>query len=104
MLLKMRGLPPKTQASPEDGILAAVEGSDEAAIRWFDTIKVSSKSPPDPPLDRLSKLSRPSTEKSAELTADTDKQLAERQTADFNPQDSRSLELKFCSKLLLSTF
>ena len=44
MLLKMRGLPPRTQANSEDGILAAVDGSDEAAIRWFDTIKISSKS------------------------------------------------------------
>ena len=47
MLLKMRGLPPKTQANPDDGVLAAVEGSDEAAIRWFNTIKVSSESCPD---------------------------------------------------------
>jgi len=45
MLLKMRGLPPKTQARSDDGVLAAIEGSDEAAIRWFDTIKISSKPP-----------------------------------------------------------
>jgi hypothetical protein len=29
------------------------------------------------------------------------KTLEERQFAEFNPEDSRSLELKFCSKLLL---
>ena len=52
MLLKMRGLPPRTQANSEDGILSAVEGSDEAAIRWFDSIKVSSKIRPDPHLHR----------------------------------------------------
>lgn len=43
MLLKMRGLPPKTTPRQENGILKAIEGSDENAIRWFDTIKVTRK-------------------------------------------------------------
>lgn len=43
MLLKMRGLPPKTSPRPDNGVLKAIEGSDENAIRWFDTIKITSK-------------------------------------------------------------
>ncbi|KAH0536151.1 hypothetical protein FGG08_006955 [Glutinoglossum americanum] len=69
MLLKMRGLPPKTHARPEDGILAS--DSDETAREYFDRIRLSGKT------------------------------LEERQFAEFDPGDSRSLELKFCSKLLL---
>ena len=45
MLLKMRSLPPKATPRPDTGILKAVEGSDENAIRWFEMIQVSRKSP-----------------------------------------------------------
>ncbi|KAH0551082.1 hypothetical protein GP486_007570 [Trichoglossum hirsutum] len=69
MLLKMRGLPPKTHARPEDGTLAS--DSDETAREYFDRIRLSGKT------------------------------LEDRQFAEFDPGDSRSLELKFCSKLLL---
>ena len=41
MLLRMRSLPPKTVVNPETGILKAVEGSDENAVRWFDMIQVT---------------------------------------------------------------
>lgn len=44
MLLKMRSLPPKATPRPDTGILKAVEGSDENAIRWFEMIQVSRKS------------------------------------------------------------
>ncbi|KAI9840015.1 MAG: hypothetical protein M1819_000207 [Sarea resinae] len=71
MLLKMRGLPPRTYARPEDGMLLTVEGSDEVAKAYFESIGVSSQ------------------------------QLEQRQNAVFDPLDSRSLDLKFCSKLLL---
>ncbi|KAL1853068.1 hypothetical protein Plec18170_005650 [Paecilomyces lecythidis] len=71
MLLKMRGLPPKTIPRPENGILKAIDGSDENAIRWFDTIKVSPQF------------------------------LEQRQSAEFDPNDSRSLELKYGAKLLM---
>lgn len=40
MLLKMRSLPPKASPRPDTGILKAVEGSDENAIRWFDMIQI----------------------------------------------------------------
>lgn len=43
MLLKMRGLPPKTTVRPDTGTLKAVDGSDENAIRWFDTIQITRK-------------------------------------------------------------
>lgn len=43
MLLKMRALPPKTTLRPDTGIVKAIEGSDENAIRWFDTIQVTRK-------------------------------------------------------------
>lgn len=43
MLLKMRGLPPKTSPRPDNGILRAVEGSEEAACNWFETIGITSE-------------------------------------------------------------
>ncbi|KAL1985752.1 hypothetical protein VTN96DRAFT_7374 [Rasamsonia emersonii] len=70
MLLKMRALPPKTTLRPDTGILKAIDGSDENAIRWFDTIQV------------------------------TPQFLEQRQAAEFDPNDSRSLELKYGAKLL----
>ncbi|CAL5871053.1 uncharacterized protein PFLUO_LOCUS5297 [Penicillium psychrofluorescens] len=70
MLLKMRSLPPKTTIRPDNGILKAVEGSDDNATRWFDMIQVS-------PFF-----------------------LEERQNAVFDPSDSRSLDLRFGAKLL----
>ncbi|SLM33807.1 hypothetical protein LPUS_02387 [Lasallia pustulata] len=73
MLLKMRNIPPKTQTGPDDGLLHLVDRSHEAASRWFDLLHL------------------------------TNNQLEERRSAHFDPMDSRSLELKFCSKLLLST-
>ncbi|PCH00673.1 Hypothetical protein PENO1_047070 [Penicillium occitanis (nom. inval.)] len=71
MLLRMRGLPPKTTINAETGLLKAVENSDPNAILWFDTIHIS-------PL-----------------------YLEQRQLAQFDPTDSRSLDLKFASKILL---
>ncbi|KAL3480227.1 hypothetical protein BJX99DRAFT_220945 [Aspergillus californicus] len=70
MLLKMRSLPPKATPLPDSGILKAVDGSDENASRWFDMIKVSSLF------------------------------LEQRQTADFDPTDFRSLDLRYGAKLL----
>ena len=55
MLLKMRSLPPKATPRPDTGILKAVEGSDENAIRWFEMIQVSRK------LSSCLVLSRPVT-------------------------------------------
>ena len=43
MLLKMRSLPPKATPLQDGGILKAVDGSDENAIRWFDMIKITRK-------------------------------------------------------------
>ncbi|KAL4874819.1 hypothetical protein BJY04DRAFT_203121 [Aspergillus karnatakaensis] len=70
MLLKMRSLPPKATPLPDSGILKAVDGSDENAIRWFEMIKIS-------PLF-----------------------LEQRQNAAFDPTDSRSLDLRYGAKLL----
>ncbi|CBF87888.1 hypothetical protein AN1232.2 [Aspergillus nidulans FGSC A4] len=70
MLLKMRSLPPKANPLPDSGILKAVEGSDENAIRWFDMIKIT-------PL-----------------------YLEQRQAAGFDPTDSRSFDLRYGAKLL----
>lgn len=44
MLLKMRSLPPKASPRPDNGILKAVEGSDENAAQWFETIQITRKS------------------------------------------------------------
>ncbi|OJJ49683.1 hypothetical protein ASPZODRAFT_128185 [Penicilliopsis zonata CBS 506.65] len=73
MLLKMRSLPPKATPSLENGILKAIEGSDENATQWFETIKI------------------------------TPQFLEQRQTADFDPTDSRSFDLRYGSKLLYPT-
>lgn len=43
MLLRMRGLPPKTNVDAETGWLKAVENSDPNAILWFDTIQLTRK-------------------------------------------------------------
>ncbi|RHZ65558.1 hypothetical protein CDV55_104265 [Aspergillus turcosus] len=72
MLLKMRSLPPKAAPGP-DGILKAMDGSDENAARWFDMIKIT-------PLF-----------------------LEQRQAAVFDPNDSRSLDLRYGAKLLPPT-
>ncbi|RDW76407.1 uncharacterized protein DSM5745_06399 [Aspergillus mulundensis] len=74
MLLKMRSLPPKAKPLPDSGVLEAVEGSDENAIRWFDMIKVT-------PL-----------------------YLEQRQTAGFDPTDCRSFDLRYGSKLLPTVY
>lgn len=90
MLLKMRGLPPKTTPRPENGILKAIDGSDENAIRWFDTIKVTRK------FHCLITLSwKP------HLTSVIAQFLEQRQSAEFDPNDSRSLELKYGARLLM---
>ncbi|TQB72645.1 hypothetical protein MPDQ_006688 [Monascus purpureus] len=70
MLLKMRSLPPKASPRPDTGILKAIDGSDENAARWFDTLQVTSEF------------------------------LQLRQSAVFDPSDSRSLDLRYGAKLI----
>ena len=43
----MRHIPPKATFRPDNGILKAVDGSDEHAVRWFDMIQITRKSTPD---------------------------------------------------------
>ena len=71
MLLRMRSIPPKSVMRPDTSVLKAVDGSDEAAVRWFDMIQV------------------------------TPYYLEERTHAVFDPQDSRSLDLRHVAGLLL---
>ncbi|KAJ5279820.1 hypothetical protein N7478_005192 [Penicillium angulare] len=71
MLLRMRSLPPKSVVRPESGLLKAAEGSDENAVRWFDSIQVSPY------------------------------YLEERANSIFDPSDSRSLDLNHSARLLL---
>jgi hypothetical protein len=73
MQLKMRGLPTKTAPRPDNGILKPVENNHEIANKWYETVKLT--------------------------TAD----LESRSVAEFNPLDSRSLDLKYGAKLLLPT-
>jgi hypothetical protein len=89
MLLKMRSLPPKASPAPDTGILKAVDGSDENAIRWFDMIKISCKSHAFP----LYFLNGALTDYSALF-------LEQRGAAVFDPTDSRSFDLRYGSKLL----
>ncbi|BCR86836.1 uncharacterized protein ACHE_30823S [Aspergillus chevalieri] len=70
MLLKMRSLPPKATPRPDTGFLKAVDGSDENAARWFEMVQVS-------PI-----------------------YLEQRQAAMFDPNDSRSFDLRYGAKLL----
>lgn len=85
MLLKMRSLPPKASPRPDSGILKAVEGSDENAIRWFDLIRVSRKSIQGTIETNLTSL------------ADF---LEQRQAAAYDPNDSRSFDFRYGAKLL----
>jgi hypothetical protein len=39
----MRHIPPKATFRPDNGVLKAVEGSDEHAVRWFDMIQLTRK-------------------------------------------------------------
>jgi hypothetical protein len=43
MLLRMRHIPPKATFRPDNGVLKAVDGSDEHAVRWFDMIQLTRK-------------------------------------------------------------
>lgn len=46
MLLKMRGVPPKTTYRPDTGILAAAETQkDEAANKWFEALSLPCEFP-----------------------------------------------------------
>jgi hypothetical protein len=47
MLLRMRHIPPKATFRPDNGILKAVDGSDEHVVRWFDMIQITRKATPD---------------------------------------------------------
>lgn len=42
----MRHIPPKATFRPDNGILKAVDGSDEHAVRWFDMIQITRMSHP----------------------------------------------------------
>ncbi|KAJ5135807.1 uncharacterized protein N7515_005085 [Penicillium bovifimosum] len=70
MLLRMRHIPPKATFRPDNGILKAVDGSDEHAIRWFDMIQL------------------------------TPYFIEERKNAVFDPSDSRSLDCHHSASLL----
>ncbi|KAJ5767085.1 uncharacterized protein N7511_004701 [Penicillium nucicola] len=70
MLLRMRHIPPKATFRPENGILKAVDGSDEWAVRWFDMIQL------------------------------TPYYIEERKNAVFDPSDSRSLDCHHSANLL----
>ena len=70
MLLKMRNLPPKTSPRPDNGVLNTVEGSDIDATKWFETINIRQSF------------------------------LDERQAAEFNASDSRSLDGKYWARIL----
>ena len=94
MLLKMRSLPPKATPRADNGILKAVDGSDMNAARWFDMIKVSREFTIHP-------VSQP---QNFPLTGDTTAlYLEQRQAAVFDPNDSRSLDLRYGAKLLPPT-
>lgn len=87
MLLKMRSLPPKATPRPDTGILKAVDGSDENAARWFDSIKITCK-------NSLSIVHKHILMASLALF------LEQRQATVFDPADSRSLDLRYGAKLL----
>lgn len=83
MLLKMRSLPPKATPGP-DGVLRAVEGSDESAIRWLDMIRVTRK---------YAWFIEFASNNAAQY-------LEQRQAAIYDPNDSRSFDLRYGAKLI----
>ena len=94
MLLKMRNIPPKTHLGPDDGFLHPVDRSHETAGRWFGLLRLTSEFLGGSTVTHLS----------MEINMlFPDNQLEERRSANFDLMDSTSLDLKFCSKLLLST-
>ncbi|MCJ1388629.1 hypothetical protein MMC18_001476 [Xylographa bjoerkii] len=72
MLLRMRGVPPKTTAHAESGFLAPVSRKDAAVVQWFEEVKLSNT------------------------------YLSERATAPFDAGDPRCWELRFAGKLFLA--
>ena len=43
MLLKMRGVPPRTQTDPETGFLIVNDRNESTASRWFESVKLTSE-------------------------------------------------------------
>ncbi|MCJ1284716.1 hypothetical protein MMC26_004052 [Xylographa opegraphella] len=72
MLLRMRGVPPKTSTRPESGFLGPIECGDAAVVRWFDEIRLSHT------------------------------HIRERATAPFDAGDPRCWELRFAGKLFVA--
>lgn len=86
----MRGLPPKTAIKPDTGVLKASEGSDENASRWFDMIQITREFPSSPFMDLSGAI----------LISVTAMFLEQRRNTEVDMTDSRSLDLKYVSKLL----
>lgn len=86
----MRSLPPKTAIKPDTGVLKASEGSDDNATRWFDMIQITREFPRCLLIDQCSAL----------LISVAAMFLEQRRNAEFDMNDSRSLDLKYASKLL----
>jgi hypothetical protein len=93
MQLKMRGLPGKTAPRPDNGVLMPVESNHDNATNWYEKVQLTSKLKP---LCVFSSVVLTST---LSIAA----HLEQRSAADFNPIDSRSLDLKYGAKLLLPT-
>ncbi|MCJ1401873.1 hypothetical protein MMC11_005090 [Xylographa trunciseda] len=72
MLLRMRGVPPKTTVHPDSGFLVPVSRDDAAVVRWFEEAKLSNT------------------------------YLSERASAPFDAEDPKCWELRFAGKLFLA--
>ena len=87
MISTVRKLPPESSPRPGDGVLKAVNDSDKNISGWFEQVQLTRKSDPEV-VQTTFKLTNP---------ADF---LDQRQAAQFDPDDSRSLDLKYCAKIL----
>ncbi|MCJ1251660.1 hypothetical protein MMC30_008895 [Trapelia coarctata] len=100
MLLKMRGVLPKTVMDAE-GYLGSADRENEAAVEWFEVLKLSGAWPIRYGY-RLSSLSIRGRKGNADEFLFSGLSLAERANAPFDAANPACWDLKYCSKLLLS--
>lgn len=86
----MRHIPPKATFRPDNGVLKAVDGSDEHAVRWFDMIQ----------LTRTSHHIAHFRGSLTNILFYTAYFIEERKNAVFDPSDSRSLDCHHSANLL----
>lgn len=95
MLLKMRGVLPKTTTDAEAGYLVSADRENEAAVEWFEKVKLNGERLPTTPYPKFKKMTLLTRLLFIGL------HLGERADAPFDATNPACWDLKYCSKLLL---